>query len=146
LADGVRQLAARRARLLLERAARSPRTRASGRRPAAVGCAFVLERWPGPSLPDLHHQDRRRAHRHHQSLQRRPALCQRLSGDGDATGPRVSLHARRRLPSVDRAEGRMIWREKRILLIVLGVLLLANTIFFFTYRVQYVSRLEDLDA
>jgi hypothetical protein len=40
----------------------------------------------------------------------------------------------------------MIWREKRVLLIVLGVLLLANTIFFFTYRVQYVSRLEDLDA
>jgi hypothetical protein len=38
----------------------------------------------------------------------------------------------------------MIWREKRILLIVLGVLLLANTIFFFTYRVQYVSRLQDL--
>ena len=40
----------------------------------------------------------------------------------------------------------MIWREKRILLIVLGVLLLANTFFFFTYRVQYVSRLQDLDA
>ncbi len=40
----------------------------------------------------------------------------------------------------------MIWREKRILLIVLGLLLLANTIFFFTYRVQYVSRLRDLDA
>ncbi|MDP9360365.1 MAG: GspMb/PilO family protein [Acidobacteriota bacterium] len=40
----------------------------------------------------------------------------------------------------------MIWREKRLLLIILGVLLLANTIFFFTYRVQYVSRLEDLDA
>jgi hypothetical protein len=40
----------------------------------------------------------------------------------------------------------MIWREKRILLIVLGLLLLANTIFFFTYRVQYVSRLEDLDT
>jgi Tfp pilus assembly protein PilO len=40
----------------------------------------------------------------------------------------------------------MIWREKRILLIVLGVLLLANTVFFFTYRVQYVNRLEDLDA
>jgi Tfp pilus assembly protein PilO len=40
----------------------------------------------------------------------------------------------------------MIWREKRILLIILGVLLLANTIFFFTYRVQYVSRLEDLDG
>ncbi len=40
----------------------------------------------------------------------------------------------------------MIWREKRILLIVLGLLLLANTIFFFTYRVQYKSRLQDLDA
>lgn len=40
----------------------------------------------------------------------------------------------------------MIWREKRILLIVLGLLLLANTIFFFTYRVQYVSRLQDLDG
>lgn len=40
----------------------------------------------------------------------------------------------------------MIWREKRILLIVLGVLLLANTVFFFTYRVQYESRLESLDA
>src|SRR4051812_10215715 len=38
----------------------------------------------------------------------------------------------------------MIWREKRVLLIVLGLLLLANTIFFFTYRVQYVSRLQDL--
>lgn len=40
----------------------------------------------------------------------------------------------------------MIWREKRILLIVLGLLLLANTLFFFTYRVQYVSRLQDLEA
>jgi hypothetical protein len=40
----------------------------------------------------------------------------------------------------------MIWREKRVLLIVLGLLLLANTIFFFTYRVQYVSRLQDLDT
>ena len=40
----------------------------------------------------------------------------------------------------------MIWREKRVLLIVLGLLLLANTVFFFTYRVQYVSRLQDLDS
>lgn len=40
----------------------------------------------------------------------------------------------------------MIWREKQVLLIVLGVLLLANTIFFFTYRVQYEKRLADLDA
>lgn len=39
----------------------------------------------------------------------------------------------------------MIWREKRVLLIVLGVLLLANTIFFFTYRVRYQNRLTDLD-
>ncbi len=40
----------------------------------------------------------------------------------------------------------MIWRERRGLLIILGVLLLANTIFFFTYRVQYESRLRDLDT
>ena len=40
----------------------------------------------------------------------------------------------------------MIWREKRILLIVLAVLLAANTIFFFTYRVQYEKRLQALDA
>lgn len=40
----------------------------------------------------------------------------------------------------------MIWQEKRLLLIILGVLLVANTIFFFTYRVQYQSRLEALDA
>ncbi len=39
----------------------------------------------------------------------------------------------------------MIWREKRVLLIVLGVLLLANIVFFFTYRVRYQSRLQDLD-
>ncbi len=38
----------------------------------------------------------------------------------------------------------MIWREKRILLIILGVLLAANTLFFFTYRVQYQSRLRAL--
>jgi hypothetical protein len=40
----------------------------------------------------------------------------------------------------------MIWREKRVLLIILGLLLLANTVFFFTYRVQYVSRLRDFDT
>jgi hypothetical protein len=40
----------------------------------------------------------------------------------------------------------MIWREKRVLLLVLAVLLAANTIFFFTYRVQYESRLHDLES
>ncbi|HEX9406369.1 MAG TPA: hypothetical protein VF975_03580 [Thermoanaerobaculia bacterium] len=40
----------------------------------------------------------------------------------------------------------MIWREHRVLLTVLGVLLVANAIFFFTYRVQYESRLRALDA
>ena len=40
----------------------------------------------------------------------------------------------------------MIWREKRVLLIVVGVLLLANLLFFFTYRVQYEQRVEDLHA
>jgi Tfp pilus assembly protein PilO len=40
----------------------------------------------------------------------------------------------------------MIWREKRALLIILGVLLLANILFFLTYRVRYQQRLEDLDS
>jgi hypothetical protein len=40
----------------------------------------------------------------------------------------------------------MIWREHRTLLIVLGALFVANAIFFFTYRVQYESRLQALDA
>lgn len=40
----------------------------------------------------------------------------------------------------------MIWREKRVLLIILGLLLAANTIYFFTYRVRYQARLEDREA
>jgi hypothetical protein len=40
----------------------------------------------------------------------------------------------------------MIWREKRLLLIVLGLLLAANAIFFLTYRVQYENRLRALDV
>jgi hypothetical protein len=39
----------------------------------------------------------------------------------------------------------MIWREKRVLLIILALILAANTVFFFTYRVQYQSRLDELD-
>lgn len=39
----------------------------------------------------------------------------------------------------------MIWREKRILLIILGLLLLGNVVFFLTYRVQYQSRLDEMD-
>lgn len=39
----------------------------------------------------------------------------------------------------------MIWREKRGLLIVLSLLLLANVIFFLTYRVQYQTRLDEMD-
>lgn len=39
----------------------------------------------------------------------------------------------------------MIWREKRTLLLVLGALLLGNIVFFFTYRVQYQSRLDAMD-
>ena len=38
----------------------------------------------------------------------------------------------------------MIWREKRVLLIVTGTLLLVNLLFFFTYRVQYQQRVDDL--
>lgn len=40
----------------------------------------------------------------------------------------------------------MMWREHRVLLIVLGILLVANGLFFFTYRVQYEARLSALDA
>jgi hypothetical protein len=40
----------------------------------------------------------------------------------------------------------MIWREKRVLLIVLGLILVANIVFFFTYRVQYQSRLDELNT
>lgn len=39
----------------------------------------------------------------------------------------------------------MIWREKRVLLIILGLILAANTVFFFTYRVRYEQRLQSLD-
>jgi Type II secretion system (T2SS), protein M subtype b len=42
-------------------------------------------------------------------------------------------------------EACMIWREKKILLSILGVLLVANAIFFFTYRVRYENRLKDLE-
>ena len=38
-----------------------------------------------------------------------------------------------------------VWAEKGILLGILSLLLIANTIFFFTYRVQYVERLRALD-
>jgi Tfp pilus assembly protein PilO len=37
----------------------------------------------------------------------------------------------------------MIWKEKRVLLIILGVLLAANTFYFFTYRLRYETRLQD---
>lgn len=40
----------------------------------------------------------------------------------------------------------MIWREKRVLLIALGVLLAANVFFFLTYRIQYQSRLDAIDS
>jgi hypothetical protein len=40
----------------------------------------------------------------------------------------------------------MIWREKQWLLIILGLLLAANTIFFFTYRVRYEQRLQDFES
>lgn len=39
----------------------------------------------------------------------------------------------------------MIWREKKWLLISLGVLLAINAIFFVTYRVRYEQRVQDLE-
>ena len=38
----------------------------------------------------------------------------------------------------------MIWREKRVLLGAIGVILLVNVIFFLTYRVRYQQRVDDL--
>lgn len=38
----------------------------------------------------------------------------------------------------------IIWREKRVMLIVAGALLAANLLFFFTYRVQYQQRVDDM--
>jgi Flp pilus assembly protein TadB len=37
----------------------------------------------------------------------------------------------------------MIWREKQLLLAVLGILLIANLLYFFTYRVQFEARLQE---
>ena len=40
----------------------------------------------------------------------------------------------------------MIWREHKISLTVIALLLLGNIFFFFTYRVQYQNRLRDLET
>lgn len=40
----------------------------------------------------------------------------------------------------------MIWKEKRWLLIVLGAFLLANLLFFVTYRVRFQQRVAAFDA
>jgi Tfp pilus assembly protein PilO len=40
----------------------------------------------------------------------------------------------------------MIWREKQLLLAILGVLLIANLVFFFTYRVQFEERLKEIET
>ncbi|MDX1583526.1 MAG: hypothetical protein R3338_08000 [Thermoanaerobaculia bacterium] len=39
----------------------------------------------------------------------------------------------------------MIWRERKWILVGLGILLLVNAIFFVTYRVRYESRIEGLE-
>src|SRR5258706_10369233 len=40
----------------------------------------------------------------------------------------------------------MIWREKRIWLIVLGIALLADVFVFVTYRVQFQKRIDDVET
>lgn len=40
----------------------------------------------------------------------------------------------------------MIWKEKRWLLAILGALLLANLLFFVTYRVRFQQRVDAFDA
>ena len=37
----------------------------------------------------------------------------------------------------------MIWREKQLLIVVLAILLIANLVYFFTYRVQFEARLQE---
>jgi hypothetical protein len=39
----------------------------------------------------------------------------------------------------------MIWREKRVWLIILGLMLAADVFFFVTYRVQFQKRKEDVE-
>jgi Tfp pilus assembly protein PilO len=39
----------------------------------------------------------------------------------------------------------VIWREKRVLLLLLTAILIGNVVFFLTYRVQYQSRLDEMD-
>lgn len=39
----------------------------------------------------------------------------------------------------------MIWRERRVLLAILGALLLANLVFFFTYRVRFQGRVDSIN-
>lgn len=39
----------------------------------------------------------------------------------------------------------MIWRERRGLLLTLGIALVLNLVFFLTYRVRYEQRVRDLD-
>lgn len=39
----------------------------------------------------------------------------------------------------------MIWREKKWLLVSLGAFLLANLLYFVTYRIRYEERVADLD-
>ncbi|MFN2240304.1 MAG: hypothetical protein ABR524_13020 [Thermoanaerobaculia bacterium] len=40
----------------------------------------------------------------------------------------------------------MIWREKRWLLVTLGIIFLANLVFFVTYRVRFEQRVNDLET
>ena len=40
----------------------------------------------------------------------------------------------------------MIWREKRWLLMALGVIFVLNLLFFVTYRVRFQQRVDDLDV
>jgi hypothetical protein len=40
----------------------------------------------------------------------------------------------------------MMWRERRWLLILLSIILLANVVFFFTYRVRQQARIDELKS
>src|SRR6266545_3615101 len=145
-ADAVRELGARRARLLLERAPRPSRARPPRRRPPRLDQPLLQQERPRSLDPGLHRQERPEHGLDDRPLQRRSALRAGLPGQREQQRRRLRLRHQRRLPSFDLEVRRMIWREKRIPLAILGVFLLANAVFFFTYRVQYENRLSALEA
>src|SRR5258708_4062380 len=145
-ADRVRERAARPARLLVERAARPAGARPAERR-AHRGRRSTLrqDRSRTPAAP-VSRQEQQQHGADDRGLQPRSALRQSFPQYRRVGRQGIAVRARRRLPPDDRQGGGMIWREKRVWLIVLGLMLAADVFVFVTYRVQVQKRIEDVDA